>query len=152
MKEKPFFPLFVDLSEKEVLIIGGGAVAERRALKLADFAGKITVIAPDISPALLKLSSEKSNVVIIKRPFSFDDLKGKDIVLAATNDKELNAETARKCRDLGVLVNDAGDRGLCDFLFPGIVKKDNLVIGVTACGKDHKGAKTAVCQIADLFK
>jgi siroheme synthase-like protein len=69
------------------------------------------------------------------------DISGADIVLAATGDAELNATICDDCRLRSIPVNASSDRTLCDFYFPGIVREENVVVGVTASGKDHAGAR-----------
>ena len=63
------------------------------------------------------------------------------MVIAATNDRKLNDEIHRVCREEGIYVNVASDRESCDFYFPGIYMRDEMVVGVTASGLDHKKAK-----------
>ena len=81
---------------------------------------------------------ERSSLVI---EFEEEDLDDRDLVFAATNDSDLNAQIAEKCRKKGIPVNVSSDRQLCDFYFPGIVKQGNTVIGVSASGEDHKKAR-----------
>ena len=69
------------------------------------------------------------------------------LVLAATDDKELNSLVAELCRERGIPVNSCSDRTQCDFYFPGIARRENLVIGVTASGKDHRLAATVARQL-----
>ncbi len=132
--------MFVDLSSKKILIVGGGKIATRRVNSLLDFAGEILVVSPKASEDILKLA-EEGKIVYENRHYSERDLCGTDIVLAATDDISLNDDIYNSCKDLGIMVNVASDRNKCDFHFPGIVKKDSIVIGINAGGNDHKGAK-----------
>ena len=63
------------------------------------------------------------------------------MVLAVTNNTELNEEIYRICKEEGIYVNVASDKNLCDFYFPGICLKDDIVVGITASGVNHKKAK-----------
>ena len=65
------------------------------------------------------------------------------LVLAAVSDKEVNAQIAAECRGKRIPVNVSSDKSLCDFYFPGLAVKDDLVAGVTAGGMDHKRARAA---------
>jgi len=152
MKDKLYFPLFVDLSEKNILVVGAGKIAMRRIQTMADFAGSVTVIAPDIHPVIREIARNASNVNIICRAFVQDDINGADIVFAATNDPDLNGMIARICHERGIPVNAAHNQDLCDFYFPGLVKRDPLVIGVTACGRDHAEAKEMTSKIRELLE
>ena len=151
MSDKPYFPLFVDLSEKHVLVVGAGKIALRRIRAMAEFAGHVTIVAPDLHPEVMELAEHTPHLRVLQRGFQPEDLEGADLVLAATNRPDLNGEIARLCREKDILVNACHNKDLCDFYFPGIVHKDPLVIGVTACGKDHAVAKEAVSRIREIM-
>lgn len=131
-----FFPMFVDLSGKEILVVGAGKIAARRIRTLCDFTERITVVAPEAAPEIAELTKTRK-IVLLKRPFSAHDLDGKSLVLAATDDAALNREIARKCRERGIPVNVSSDQSLCDFQFPSIVQDGDVVIGVNASGRAH---------------
>ncbi len=130
------FPVFVDLSGKEILVVGAGKIASRRIRTLCDFSERITVIAPEISPEVLSLA-EKNSMKTLQRRFVMEDLEGKDMVLAATDDASLNREIGVRCRALGILVNVSSEQSMCDFQFPSIVQDGEVVIGLNASGKAH---------------
>lgn len=140
MTEKKYFPLFLDLSEKDILFVGAGKIAARRIAVLMPFTQLITVVAPQGDGSIYKFM-EDGELNWIMREFEEEDLEGRDLVFAATNDRELNAEIAALCRQKGIAVNTASDKTLCDFFFPGIVRQDGTVIGVNASGKDHAKAR-----------
>ena len=150
MTDRPYFPLFVDLSGKDILFVGGGSIAARRIGVLQPFAEEITVVAPEADGSIIELT-ESGFVNWIMREFDEGDLEGRDIVFAATDDKELNAEIAAKCRERGILVNVSSDKELCDFYFPGIVRQGETVIGVNASGKDHKKARRVRERIEEIL-
>ena len=140
MAEYPFFPMFVDLSRRRVLVVGGGRIAARRVKTLVQFCPSVTVVAPELHPDILALV-EAGRVVARWRIYLESDLDGIGLALACTDDTELNAAVAAACRARGIPVNNAGDKGDCDFLFPGVARKDALVMGVTAGGEDHRLAR-----------
>ena len=152
MKEKLYFPLFVDLSGKHILIVGAGRIALRRIRTMSDFAGKVTVVAPAICQEIRELAEIAPQIRLADRAYQPDDLKGKDIVFAATDDPVLNGQIAEACHQQGIPVNAAHNRELCDFYFPGLVKKDPVVVGVTACGKDHAAVKEITDKIRELLR
>ncbi len=135
-----YFPLFVDLSDKNILVVGGGTIATRRVLTMAGFAGQITVIAPEVSEDLLELE-DFGLISIRKRLFQEKDLNDQDMALIAINDEEQSGEICELCRQKGILVNVSSDRSLCDFQFPSIVADHDLVIGINASGNDHGKVK-----------
>lgn len=143
---KPFFPMFVDLSDRRALVVGAGNIAARRVKTLTAFCGDITVVAPAIDPAL-----EGLGATLIRRRYAPSDLEGMDLVLAATDDAALNAEIAAACRARGVPVNVVSDQRLCDFFFPGVAVSGPLVAGVTASGTDHALARRATEAVRDAL-
>lgn len=78
---------------------------------------------------------------LITRPVKRSDFAMAYMVIAATNDRKLNDEIHRICKQEGIYVNVASDREQCDFYFPGIYMQDGLVVGITASGLDHKKAR-----------
>ena len=135
-----YFPLYLHLTRKNILVVGAGIIAQRRILTLLEFAGNITVIAPAATEKVRELSAQ-GRITYIEKMFEFSDLKNRDIVLASTSFPQLNDAIANKCHELGILVNCCSDYSQCDFLFPSIVEKDDLVIGITAGGNDHRKVK-----------
>lgn len=151
MKGYPYFPMFVDLSEKRVLIAGAGVVAARRIGTLAAFTPFITVIAPEIHSEIEALE-RGGKLRVLRRRFEMGDLRGADMVLAATDDEVLNAKIFAACRELRIPVNVSSDRRMCDFFFPGIVHQGNVVIGVTASGEDHGMAKAVTARLRQCME
>ena len=149
-QNNPFFPIFLNLSEKHVLVVGAGKIAARRIRTLLDFAGKITVTAPQIEEEILAMAG-KGPIQLRKKIFEESDLEGADMVLAATNDPDVNKTIGVLCREKGIPVNVSHDKTLCDFYFPGIVQKENVVVGVTASGSDHSQAKRVTEKIHEAL-
>ena len=114
---KKYFPLFLDLNDKDILFVGGGAIASRRIHALEPFADRITVVAPEADGSILELT-EAGEVSWIMRGFEEEDLEGRDIVFAATNDKELNADIAVACRERGYHCQRVQRQESLRFLFP----------------------------------
>lgn len=137
MEEKqPYFPMFVSLAGKKVLIVGGGRVAARRVETLLEFSCAITVIAPQAEERIVRWQQE-GRLTWERRIFHPEDVNGAFFVIAAADDRTVNDSVAAYCKAERIIVNHAGDKAQCDFYFPGIVKKEQVVIGVTASGSDH---------------
>ena len=98
MSQSLYFPLFIDLSKKKIVVIGAGTIAKRRIRTLYDFVGQITVVAPEIHPDIQKLANT-DKLKTIRKCYDSADLYDADIVLAATNDKKVNREIAELCRE-----------------------------------------------------
>lgn len=144
MKHKPqqeptlYFPLFVSLQDKPILIVGGGTVAAHRASALLSFGAQLTIMAPDFHKDVQNLPAER-----ICRPYQPGDCAGFAMVLAATNNRAVNHAVYEEATALHIPVNVADCPAECSFYFPGIVKEGALVVGVTASGTNHTLARRA---------
>ena len=117
-----YFPMFIELQNAPVLVIGGGKVALRKVQKLLPYGANITVVAPKMEEEL----EEISEVVKIHREFDSSDLQScPTMVIAATDQEEVNEEISRICKEHNIPVNVADDVENCSFLFPSLVKKGN---------------------------
>lgn len=146
-----YFPLFVDLSRKNILFVGAGNIAARRVEAIIDFAGTVKVVSPEIHDDIVRLAEDENRcdkLDIHRKRFSEDDLDDADLVIVSTGHQGTDVRIAGMCRRRGIMVNVASDETLCDFYFPGIARRDPLVVGVTASGEDHRMA----AQATDYFK
>ena len=101
------FPLFLDLTQKKITVIGGGNIAARRTLILLDFVRQITVIAPEIRPELESLALE-ARIEVKKRKFEPEDLNDADLVITATGVEEIDNWVWRLCREKHIPVFTEG--------------------------------------------
>lgn len=148
--KKPYFPMFFDISEKKVIVVGAGTIAKRRIRTLIDFTNHLTVIAPEVNKELLSLQ-EQGLLSIHKKKYQPEDLEDADLVIAATSDYQTNEEISTVCNRLGIPVNVCSDKRKCDFYFPAIAKKDQLVAGISSSGSNPKQAKELTGQISLLL-
>ena len=132
-----YLPLFLDIKNKPCLIVGGGVIAERKVSILARAQASITIIAPEIT-AEIKRKLDDKVVVWQEKTFSVDDLgNGSNkyqIVIAATDDRKVNAEVAQLCRNKNIIVNTADDSKNCDFILPSIIDRSPVQIAVSTGG------------------
>lgn len=128
-----YFPMFVDMTERECLIIGGGKVAYRKVIVMLDFGAKVTVVAEDICEELGKLTIE-NQITFIKRRFERKDCDGMEMVIAATDDNALNHEIAEYCKAKNIMVNAVDQKADCSFIFPSYIKEKNLVAAFSSGG------------------
>lgn len=135
------FPIFLDISNKKIYIYGAGRIASRRAEALLAFSSSVYVFAPEASEWILQ-AAEKEQLIYKKQVYEPGGIP-EDIwmVLAATDDPAVNVKIAEECREKGILVNVCSDSSLCDFYFPGLAMKEDLVIGINTGGRDHQLAK-----------
>lgn len=134
-----YFPMFVDMTERECLIVGGGNVAYRKVMVMLDFGAKVTVVAEDICDELRKLTiddaaNKENRITFIKRKFNQKDCDGMEMVIAATDDNALNHEIAEYCKAKGIMVNAVDQKADCSFIFPSYIKEKNLVAAFSSGG------------------
>lgn len=134
---KPYFPMFIPLEGRRVLIAGGGTVALRKLERLAPFGAFMRVIAPSILPELLRLP----RVEPITRAFAPSDLDGDwAFVIAATDDAAENRAIAEACHLRGIPVNVVDDPACCSFLFPALVQRGPFCAGISTGGASPTAA------------
>lgn len=144
-----YFPMFVDMTERECLIVGGGNVAYRKVIVMLDFGAKVTVVAEDICDELRKLTiddiasedktgsytaNKENRITFIKRRFERKDCDGMEMVIAATDDSAINHEIAEYCKANGIMVNAVDQKADCSFIFPSYIKEKNLVAAFSSGG------------------
>ena len=149
--KKPYFPLFVDLNEKQIVVVGAGTIAKRRIRTLVSFTNHLTVIAPEVNRELLDM--EKAGMLRIKRKnYEREDIYDADYVIAATNDHQINSDIYSACKCMGITVNVCSDKTKCDFYFPGIAKDGYTVVGITSGGGDHRLAAKISAAVRQMLR
>ena len=148
--ERPYFPMFIDIADKKILVAGGGTIALRRIRTLLKFGADIHVIAPDLCEELTQLE-EEGKITAEHREYRAGDIDDSQIVLAATDDHEVNRKIWEECRAAGIIVNVADDKKLCDFYFPSVVMTDEAVIGINSGGADPSITKKIRRKIEKMF-
>lgn len=131
-----YFPFFVELDGQEGLIVGGSTVAQRKIEKLLPYGPRLTVCAPDISPSIRAIPG----LSLVERAFTPELLAGRAFVIAATDDPGLNHHISLLCRERRIPVNVVDDRDYCSFLFPALVKRGSLSVGISTGGASPTGA------------
>ncbi|RHQ98882.1 precorrin-2 dehydrogenase/sirohydrochlorin ferrochelatase family protein [Peptoclostridium sp. AF21-18] len=127
-----FYPVNLNLDNMEIIIVGGGNVALRKCMNFLDFGKSVTVLAPDFDSRFLELGNK---VDLINDIFKEEYIDKFDIVVAATDDKEVNEEIACICRKKSKLINVVDSRDLSDFTVSSYVKRGDLLIGISTGGK-----------------
>jgi precorrin-2 dehydrogenase/sirohydrochlorin ferrochelatase len=123
------YPIFLELSGRRVVVIGGGAVAVRKAQALLDAGARLVVVAERIDKMLTVLYKNKK-AELIKSKYSKDYLAQAILAVAATNDHKLNRRIYKDCQKLEVLCNVVDEPELCDFFVPAVVKRGDLQIAI----------------------
>jgi len=143
MEENHLFPVFFKLNRLHVLVVGGGNVGHEKVSAMLQNCpeASITVVATWFLPELVAFVKQYPGVTMIQKEFSCGDLLGKDLVIAATNDHELNRSVWETAKCSKVLINVADTPELCDFYLGSIVQKGNLKIAISTNGKSPTIAK-----------
>lgn len=142
METNKLYPVFLKLERLNVLIIGAGKIGEEKLhflLKSSPNA-RVTVVAHHVSDPV-KQRAREGQIQLLKGPYSRDLLYAFHLVIAATNDAELNRQISEDCRSLRILVNVADHPELCDFYLGGIVTKGPVKIAVSTNGESPVLAK-----------
>lgn len=147
--ERPYFPMFIDLTDRKIFVAGGGRIARRRIEALVKFGADIHVAAPQVCPEIALLA-EEGKIKILLREYRPSDLDGMEFAIAATDDREVNRAVYAECRKRGIPVNVADDKTLCDFYFPALVLTDDVVIGIGSGGENPGRVKEVRKRIEKL--
>ena len=126
-------PLFLDIKDKPCLVIGAGAVAARKAELLIKAGASVRVVAREIGEAMSNLQ-QQSKINIAARAFEESDLDQIYVVIAATNDKDLNARVSKLAQSRRIPVNVVDNPKLCSFIMPSIIDRDPVQIAVSTGG------------------
>ena len=132
-----YFPFYFDITNKTFLIIGGGPVAREKVDRLRRFTQDIIVIAPETEIEGIRTETPRrcaGEVQVLCKEYGEEDLAPGDYVVAATGIREVDRKVAEDCRRRGIPVNVVDDQAYCDFIFPSIVKRDNLTVAISTFG------------------
>jgi len=145
-----YYPIFLDLSGRKVVVVGGGAVARRKIEALLECGAVVHVIARDLSPELQD-RLKNGNIRLESGEFNENSIKDAFIVIAATNDRVLNKEVSETAKKRNILVNVVDQPDECSFIVPSVVKRGGLLIAVSTSGKSPALAKKIRKSLSDQF-
>jgi precorrin-2 dehydrogenase/sirohydrochlorin ferrochelatase len=140
-----YYPIFLDLRAKPVLVVGGGKVALRKTKGLLEAGARITIIAPNVSDEL-----RGRDVTLIEREYQSGDCNGHALIFAATSSREVNAQIGREASALGIPANIADAPEECGFIVPARFADGDVQIAVSTGGKDPRRAVAVRDRIRDL--
>ncbi len=145
-----YYPLFVDISGRKCLVVGGGRVAERKVSRLWAAGATVEVIAKMLTPLLGEMSRE-AKIVHINAEYDRTLLSGAFLVIGATNDGAVNRRIGRDAREVGVLVNVVDDPEQGDFIVPSLLERGDLSIAVSTAGRSPALAKKIRKELESLY-
>jgi uroporphyrin-III C-methyltransferase/precorrin-2 dehydrogenase/sirohydrochlorin ferrochelatase len=128
-----YLPLFTQIQGRKALIIGGGAVALRKARLLIDAGADLTLVSPQFNAELQTLANE-GKISLIEQPFMAQHLQQQLIVIAATDDTTINRHVAQLAQAQNILVNVVDDPGNSSFIFPAIIDRSPIIVAVSSGG------------------
>ena len=147
MTEK-YFPVCLDVQRKKCLVAGGGGVGARKAASLEACGAQVTVISPFFSQGFTPL---KPAITCIKRSYMPSDLDGIFLVMAATNQADLNREIALDATDRGILCNIADAPDLSTFTIPSVIRQGALTLTISTSGTSPAFAKKLRKELEHQF-
>ena len=145
-----YFPAFLKLDNKKILIVGGGKIALEKLEHLLDFTHDIFLISLEFSDEMIQRMQEE-NLVYEKRAYEIGDIKEYSIVIVAVDDIALQAEIFKESKQYNCLCNAVDSVAYCDFIFPSYIKKDDLTIAVSTSGASPAMAKHLRMYLQNLI-
>ncbi|HLK58242.1 MAG TPA: bifunctional precorrin-2 dehydrogenase/sirohydrochlorin ferrochelatase [Chthonomonadaceae bacterium] len=130
-----YYPISLDLSGKLCLVVGGGAVAERKVAGLLDAGARVRVISPELTPTLQALA-DAQRIEVLLAPYETACLADAGLVFAATNRREVNARVAQEAGARGLLVNVADAPEASSFHVPALIRRGDFCLSISTGGKN----------------
>jgi siroheme synthase-like protein len=144
-----YYPIYLDLKGRDVLVVGGGAVAEGKAIQLLEAGARVTVVSPQLTEAL-RAAADRGEITHLGGSFAEGDLNGVFLVIGATDDRKVNEKVARAARERGTLCNVVDQPDLCNFITPALVTRGELQISVSTGGGSPTLTQRVKREIAAL--
>ncbi len=123
------YPLFMDVSGRRCVVVGGGGVASRKARGLLESGARVVVVSPEVTPEI-----DDMDVTVERRPYAPGDLAGCTLAFAATDSREVNAAVVREAEEHGIPVNVADRPAEGDFALPSVLRRGGLQVAVSTGG------------------
>lgn len=145
-----YMPVGISLKDRPCLVIGGGEVALRKVETLLDYDCRITVVAPQPVDKI-EYFAKTGRLTLEKREYRSPEASKYGLVISASSDHDVNKTAAADCKKAGVPVNVVDNPSLCGFIFPAVVKRDNLTVAVLTDGKSPFLAGHLRSILEDIF-
>ncbi len=128
-----FLPIFMNVNGLSCLVVGGGQVASRKVFMLQRANARVTVISPELCSEL-QGRAEAGDIDYIEREFQASDVNGRVVIIAATDNREVNRQVSESASDKGIPVNVVDDPELCRFITPSIIDRSPVQIAISTGG------------------
>lgn len=136
-----YYPIYLNMHGRRCLVIGGGAVAERKIAALLEAGAIPTIVSPAITDTIARWAKDHS-IELIARGYQSSDLTEHEIAFVATDDGATNGQVYSDARRLGVWVNAADDPAHCDFILPSVLRRGDLTVAVSSGGSSPALSRT----------
>jgi uroporphyrin-III C-methyltransferase/precorrin-2 dehydrogenase/sirohydrochlorin ferrochelatase len=133
LSKNTFLPIFVNIEKKKTVVIGGGNIALAKLENILQYGNNITVIAKDFLDETANLC-QNNNIAMLKSAYKIEHLQFGEIIIAATNDYNVNQEIAQDCQNLNKIFNAVDEPKISDFIFGANIKRGNLNIVISSSG------------------
>ena len=140
-KNFPYYPIYLDIENRDVVIIGGGSVCARKAETMMKYGARVTIVSPEFTAEIEQWVSE-GKLTIRRKQYEETDLTGATIVIASTDNQVVNEKIAADCRRRRIPVNVVDVTPLCEFIVPAIIESGSVQIAVSTGGKSPALART----------
>ena len=137
---RAYYPVFLDLTDGPVLVVGGGPVAEGKVEGLLAAGANVTVVSPTVTPRLAGWVAA-GRIEHLVRAYQPGDLAGRRLALVATDDPAVSGAVAAEGRERGIWVNAADEPARCDFILPAVIRRGRLVVAVSTGGASPAAAR-----------
>lgn len=145
-----YYPIYLELDGKTVLVVGGGNVAQRKVETLLQYGAVVNIVSKEFSPRLKELAAN-GNIRQIGEAFDDKYLDNTFLAFAATDDPQLNHAISESARKRGLMINAVDQPVDCDFIVPSILRKGDLSIAISTSGKSPALAKSIRRQLDSQF-
>ena len=145
-----YYPIMLKISGKKCLVVGGGNVAERKTKAFLECGGVVHVISPNLSSGLSSLA-ESRQIEVVPRDYRTGDLKNAAIVVAATDDQEVNKRIYSEGQQRGILTNVVDDPENSNFIVPSILQRDDVIIAVSTSGRSPALARKIRTELEEKY-
>lgn len=145
-----FYPIFMDIRNRNCIVVGGGSVAERKVISLLECGALVTVVSPALTDCLSELARE-GGISHLAREYRAGDLDGAALVVAATDDGTTNEMVFQHGLEGSLLVNVVDKPDLCNFIVPSVVRRGDLTIAISTSGKSPAMAKWIRQEIESAY-
>ncbi|CAN5560980.1 hypothetical protein BH24ACT22_BH24ACT22_15690 [soil metagenome] len=146
IEEAILYPIFLDLSGRRCVVVGGGEVANRKARKLLQARAEVVVISPEVMPEI-----ESMAVEVYHRPYENGDLEGAYLAFTATDSRGVNSAVAHEARERGIFINVADKPSEGNFALPSTLRRGGLQVSVSTSGASPTLARSIRGELEKQF-